>query len=83
VTVGEAAGRLLAAQSTFVDHPALGMIMLEREFFLDYGKKATEDLPPPDAQPAGDLLLEALWRFHESASERTETRDTPGEGGTD
>ncbi len=61
VAVADAAGTLIANSDP---RPEIDMTVLtidqEREFFLDFGRKATEGLPGIEDPPAPDLVM-AIW----------------------
>ncbi|HEY5709504.1 MAG TPA: hypothetical protein VIS51_08925 [Solirubrobacterales bacterium] len=42
------------------------------DYFLDYGRRATEGLPDPDGPPSPDLVLEILTRMTEKEMEEAE-----------
>ena len=65
VAVADAASRLVVPGRQTGVGAEVGAVVLEREFFLEYGKRATDDLPPLRGEPAPDLLLEAIMRWQE------------------
>jgi hypothetical protein len=61
----------LAAGSLLTDSPpgsrvdvVVAVIDQERQFFLDFGKRATDELPPFGSEPAPDLFREAIDKRH-------------------
>jgi hypothetical protein len=65
VAVADAASRLLVVPNSRARTVGaeVGSLVLEREYFLEYGKRATDELPPLRGKPAPDLLLEAIMRW--------------------
>jgi hypothetical protein len=86
VAVATAAARLLTSSKRGPRADAVMMIGVEQDFFLNFGKAVTEQLPPLGVRPPGDLLIEAIIRRQErskSEAERAEAREIPAEDSTD
>jgi len=65
VAVAQAAGWLLASGACPGSRGDIVVAVIEgeRQFFLDFGKRASDELPPFESEPApDDLFLEALSR---------------------
>jgi hypothetical protein len=73
VAVADAAGMLIANSDP---RPHMDITMLavnaEPEDFLNFGHRATDALPTPDAAPAPDLVMEILTRWTQEEMEKSE-----------
>jgi hypothetical protein len=77
VTTADAVGWLLARSrpEPRVDI-VVAVIDLERQLFLDFGKRATDQLPQFGSEPAPDLFLEAISRGRDRIEEEPPAADT-------
>lgn len=75
VAVVDAATWLMANSEPAPERLPMGIIAVkqEREYFLEFGRKATEHLPEIDDEPAPDLVLSVWGRWMDEERERQAT----------
>ena len=70
VALADAAGWLMANSSPAQFDMTVMAVDQEREYFLEFGRKATENLPAVTDEPAPDLVLTVWDRWVDGAAER-------------